>query len=186
MRLGEALCMGAADVLEALRPLLLQRGTQTFIRSDNGPECASATFRDRLRRVRIEPIRIHPASPWENGYNKRFNGTLHTELFNADWFAAACQGQIVTNTWLRQYNHIRPHHALGMRPPGPETISEKPEITDPDQGGWTVVLSRGMVPQPKCLKEQSALANLPAGAPTDGAHGSVERKFGRRQSAHDR
>ena len=46
----EALCvsvgikMGAADVLEALYPLLLQRGTPTYIRSDNGPEFASETF----------------------------------------------------------------------------------------------------------------------------------------------
>ena len=36
------------------------------------------------------------------------------------------------NTWLRQYNHIRPHHALNMRPPVPETILEKPQIIRPD------------------------------------------------------
>ncbi|WP_375211023.1 integrase core domain-containing protein [Hyphococcus sp.] len=26
--------------------------------------------------------------------------------------------------WLRQYNTVRPHQALGMRPPVPETLSE--------------------------------------------------------------
>ena len=30
--------------------------------------------------------------------------------------------QIVINQWLRQFNHVRPHQALGMRPPVPETI----------------------------------------------------------------
>jgi len=33
---------------------------------------------------------------------------------------------MVINQWLKQYNHIRPHHALGMRPSGPETILKKP------------------------------------------------------------
>ncbi|WP_227271952.1 transposase [Roseobacter weihaiensis] len=26
------------------------------------------------------------------------------------------------NTWLRQYNRVRPHQALNMRPPIPETL----------------------------------------------------------------
>ena len=78
----EALCvavaakMGAGDVLEVLYPLLLERGRPNYIRSDNGPEFAAAPFQDWLRRVGIQPIRIYPGSPWENGYNERFNGTL--------------------------------------------------------------------------------------------------------------
>ena len=32
------------------------------------------------------------------------------------------QARLVINQWIRQYNHIRPHQALGMRPPVPETI----------------------------------------------------------------
>jgi transposase InsO family protein len=26
--------------------------------------------------------------------------------------------------WLKQYNHIRPHQALNMRPPVPETLAK--------------------------------------------------------------
>lgn len=46
----EALCVavghkiGAAEVLEALYPLLLKHGKPQFIRSDNGPEFASKSF----------------------------------------------------------------------------------------------------------------------------------------------
>ena len=127
--------MGSAEVLEALYPLLLRRGKPAYIRSDNGPEFAAAPFQDWLRRVGIQPIRIYPGSPWENGYNERFNGTLRREVLNAEWFAITRQAQVVINQWLRQYNHIRPHHALGMRPPVPETILEKPQISGPDDGG---------------------------------------------------
>ncbi|MEO0619188.1 MAG: integrase core domain-containing protein, partial [Pseudomonadota bacterium] len=97
-------------------------GTPEYLRSDNGPEFTSAVFKDWLVRVGIVPIQIYPGSPWENGYNERFNGTLREEVLNAEWFTSAHQAQAVINTWLKQYNHIRPHEGLGMRPPVPETI----------------------------------------------------------------
>jgi transposase InsO family protein len=68
--------MGSAEVLEALYPLLLCRGKPEYLRSDNGPEFSSAPFKDWLLRVGIKPIQIYPGSPWENGYNERFNGTV--------------------------------------------------------------------------------------------------------------
>ena len=76
--------MGAEDVLEALNPLLLRQGTPEYIRSDNGPEFAAEALQVWLRRVGIKPIRIYPGSPWENGYNERFNGTLRREGLNAE------------------------------------------------------------------------------------------------------
>ena len=78
----EALCvavkprMGNAEVLEALYPLFLKHGRPEFIRSDNGPEFIAENFQTWLTKVGIKPIRIYPGSPWENGYNERFNGTL--------------------------------------------------------------------------------------------------------------
>jgi len=114
--------MGAEDVLEALYPLLLRHGKPEYIRSDNGPEFVAEVMQGWLTRVGIGPIRIYPGSPWENGYNERFNGTLRREILNAEWFTTTGQAQIVINRWLRQYNHTRPHQALGMRPPVPETL----------------------------------------------------------------
>ena len=129
--------MGAEDVLEVLCPLLLRHGTPEYIRSDNhcpagdlakpnlprgGPEFAAEATQDWLRRVGIKPIRIYPGSPWENGYNERFNGTLRQEVLNAEWFTSTKQARVVINHWLRQYNHTRPHQALYMRPSAPETL----------------------------------------------------------------
>nr|WP_293338839.1 IS3 family transposase [Parvibaculum sp.] len=137
----EALCvtvratMSANDVLEALYPLILKRGKPEYIRSDNGPEFIAAPLQEWLIKVRIKPLRIYPGSPWENGYNERFNGTLRQEVLNAEWFYSTRQAQAAINIWLRQYNQIRPHHALNMRPPAPETLLEFDQIVGPDKWG---------------------------------------------------
>jgi len=76
-------------------------------------------------------LKIYPGSPWENGYNERFNGTLRREVLNAEWFATTELAQIAINGWLREYNHTRPHQALKMRQPVPET----PRRNGPAMGG---------------------------------------------------
>ena len=116
--------MGSADVLEALYPLLLTHGKPEYIRSDNGSEFIAAALQLWLRKVGIKPIQIYPGSPWENGYNERFNGTLRHEVLNAEWFTSVAQAQIVINMWLKEYNNIRPHQSLNMRPPVPETLNQ--------------------------------------------------------------
>ena len=71
----------------------------------------------------MQTLYIEPGSPWENGYNERFNGTLRRKVLNAEWFTSIKQAQIVIETWLKKYNYIRPLQALNMRPPVPETLS---------------------------------------------------------------
>jgi len=100
-------------------------GKPEFIRSDNGPEFVSDLFQSWLKRVGVEPIHIYPGSPWENGYNERFNGTLRNEILNANWFQTTSQAQATINCWVKEYNHIRPHQGLGMRTPIPETTTLK-------------------------------------------------------------
>lgn len=137
----EALCvaarskMNADDVLDVLHRLLMKHGKPEFIRSDNGPEFIAQHLQKWLKRVGIQPMQIYPGSPWENGYNERFNGTLRREVLNAEWFHSTKQAQTAINVWLRQYNQVRPHQALSMRPPVPETILEKTQITGTEIGG---------------------------------------------------
>lgn len=88
---------------------------------DDGLEFIATALQDWLRKVGIKPIQIYPGSPWENGYNERFNGTLRREALNAEWFHTTKQAQII-NTWLRQYNRVRPHQAPNMPPPIPENL----------------------------------------------------------------
>ena len=52
-----------------------------------------------------------------------FNGILRQELLNTEWFHSVKQAQVAINIWLKEYNHIRPHYALGVRPPVTETLA---------------------------------------------------------------
>ena len=135
--------MGADDVLEAPYPLPLRYSKAVrlsitsnirFFPTCYGPEFAAKGLQGWIRHVGIKPIRNYLGSPWENGYNERFNGTLRREVLNAEWFTTTEQAQIVINHWLRQYNYTRPHQALNMRPPVPETLMKIPLICGPDTG----------------------------------------------------
>ena len=92
------------------------------MRSDNGPEFTAAVFPKQLTKVGTKPIRISSSSLWENGYNERFNGALRREVLDTEWFVTTKQAQTAINVWLKQYNHIRPHQVLKLRPPVPETL----------------------------------------------------------------
>ena len=137
----QALCvevrdkMNSDDVLQVMHRLLMKYGKPEFIRSDNGGEFVAEHLQDWLRKVGVKPIQIYPGSPWENGYNERFNGILRYEVLNAEWFHTIKQAQVAINIWLKEYNHIRPHHALGMRPPAPETLLEKTKISGTEKWG---------------------------------------------------
>jgi len=121
--------MNVNDVLDVLFDLIVKRGKPDFIRSENGSGSIVKHPRTWLRKLSIERTQIYLGSPWENGYNERFKSTLRNEVLNAECFYTVNQAQTAINVWPRQYNHIRPHHGLNMRPPVPKTLIEKPKNT---------------------------------------------------------
>ena len=74
-----------------------------------------------LKRLGTETIYITPGSLWENGYCESFNGKLRDELLNGEIFYTLKEAQVFIESWRRYYNTVRPHSALGYRPPAPET-----------------------------------------------------------------
>ncbi len=110
------------DVMHTLTGLFTSNGVPEYIRSDNGPEFTAKAIRDWLPRVGVQALFIQTGSPWENGYNKSFNGQLRDELLNGEIFYSLKEVEILTEQWRREYNTIRPHSSLGYRPPAPETI----------------------------------------------------------------
>jgi len=63
---------------------------------------------------------IERGSPWENGYNESFNGRLRDELLNGECFYTLREAQTIIEDWRNHYNHVRPHSALGYKPPAPK------------------------------------------------------------------
>lgn len=115
----------ADDVLHHLAELFVQRGAPAHIRSDNGPEFTANAVRSWLARVGVQTLYIEPGSPWENGYIESFNGKLRDELLNGELFYTLWEAQVVIERWRQAYNQVRPHSALGYRPPAPETVEPK-------------------------------------------------------------
>ena len=114
--------LNSFSVIDVLTDLFILRGPLALIRSDNGPEFVAEAVRDWISAVGAKTAYIEPGSPWENGYCESFNARLRDELLNGEIFYSLKEAQIVIEEWRKYYNTVRPHSALGYRPPAPETI----------------------------------------------------------------
>lgn len=114
--------LNSVDVVDALTDLFILRGPPEYIRSDNGPEFVAEKVRSWIMAVGARTAFIEPGSPWENGYCEAFNARFRNELLNAEIFFSLREAQILIEQWRCHYNTVRPHSALGYRPPAPEAI----------------------------------------------------------------
>jgi putative transposase len=114
--------LGSDDVLQTLTDLFVEHGPPEHIRCDNGPEFVAKVVRGWLGRIGVKTLFIEPGSPWENGYNESFNGKLRDELLDREIFYSLREAEVLIERWRRHYNTVRPHSALGYRPPAPEAV----------------------------------------------------------------
>ena len=80
------------------------------------------------------PLRSHPGSHQaetpltapvqESRANsaESFNGKLRDALLNAEVFNTLAEAKVLIEQWRVHFNTVRPHSALGCRPPAPEVI----------------------------------------------------------------
>ena len=107
------------DVLDVLSTLFLTKGLPNYIRSDNGSEFTAHSLQKWLKELGVKTAYIEPGSPWENGFNERFNGSLRDECLNLEYFHTLKEARVIIGQWVDEYNHIRPHSSLSYRPPAP-------------------------------------------------------------------
>ena len=107
-----------------------------FIRSYNGPEFVAEKVRTWIAAVGAKTAFIEPGSPWgetvkisirwidfrSNGYCESINARFRDELLNGEIFFSLREAQILIEQWRRHYKTVRPHSALGYRPPAPEAF----------------------------------------------------------------
>ena len=95
---------------------------QRFFPTCYGPEFIAQALRDWIAAVGAKTAYIEPGSPWENGYCESLNARFRNELLDGEVFYSIREAQILIERWRRHYNTVRPHSALGYRPPAPESI----------------------------------------------------------------
>ena len=76
-------------------------------------------MRGWLARIGVKTLFIEPGSPGENGCVESFNGKSRDEFLDRELFYTLEEARVLTEMWRQDYNHVRPHSALGFRPPAP-------------------------------------------------------------------
>jgi putative transposase len=109
--------MTGQDVVATLRFLFELRGPPKHLRSDNGPEFIAQVVKDWLAESGVGTLYIEPGSPWENPYSESFNSRFRDELLNRELFETLAETKVLTEDYRLEYNHRRPHSALGYRTP---------------------------------------------------------------------
>ena len=109
-------------VVHRLTDLFFRRGIPEYIRNDNGIEFTEKAVPTWLNRLGVRTLYLKPRSPWENGYIESFSGKLLDEVLRRDVFDTLLKAKVLVQLWRVEYNHIRPHSALGYRSPAQEVI----------------------------------------------------------------
>jgi len=105
-----------------LERLFGEYGLPRVIRSDNGPPFASTALGGLTRlgvwwvKLGITPERIEPGKPEQNGRHERMHKTLKAETA-APPAATLAQQQRRFDYFRQEFNHQRPHEALGQSTP---------------------------------------------------------------------
>ena len=107
----------ALRVIRVLERLKETRGLPAMIRSDNGPEFISDKLDAWCKDHKIQLVFIQPGKPMQNGFIERLNGSIRSELLNAYVFRTLSEVRDMADRWRQDYNHNRPHDALGNLTP---------------------------------------------------------------------
>ena len=85
--------------------------------SDNGSPYRSRLWTTTCAELGIRPKRTRPYRPQTNGKIERFHRTLTAGWAFARLFPTETHRRKALPGWLHEYNHHRPHTAIGGRPP---------------------------------------------------------------------
>lgn len=108
---------GGERVADVLTELFTIRGVPSGLRSDNGKEFTCRSVTRRLEAASVEPLPVEAGCPWENGVVESLNAILRDEMLNTEMFRTVRSARDMATAWRLEYNHRRPHGALGYMAP---------------------------------------------------------------------
>lgn len=156
------LCLAACGnelrqtVQEAMTTTFARYGLPERITADNGSPWGM-TGSVGLTQLEVWLVRLgikighsRPYHPQTQGKDERFHRTLKLELLERQGFHSLAACQIAFDTWRDRYNLLRPHQALGQKPPvsryqasGRSMPSELPAIEYPSSDIVRTVGNKG-------------------------------------------
>jgi putative transposase len=105
------------DVVQTLERVCSQTGYPKSIRVDQGSEFISRDLDLWAYQKEVILDFSRPGKPTDNAFIESFNGKFRAECLNAHWFMSLDDAHQKMEEWRRDYNEVRPHSAIGYKPP---------------------------------------------------------------------
>ena len=106
-----------ADVVATLERVCKEMGYPSAIRVDQGSEFVSRDLDLWAYQNDVTLGFSRPGKPTDNAFIEAFNGRLRAECLNTHWFLSVADARAKLEDWRRDYNEVRPHGAIGNKPP---------------------------------------------------------------------
>ena len=107
----------ALRIIRVLERIAAYRGYPKRLRQDNGPEFISHALELWAEQHGVKLDFIKPGKPTQNAYIERFNRTYRNEVLDCYLFNSLTEVREITDSWMVEYNHERPHESLNDLPP---------------------------------------------------------------------
>lgn len=106
------------DVVQVMERMKLLRGAlPERIKVDNGSEFISKVLDKWAYENGVVLDFSRPGKPTDNAFIESFNGSFRDECLNINWFLSLEDAKEKINAFKQEYNHFRPHSALGNLTP---------------------------------------------------------------------
>jgi putative transposase len=107
----------AAEAIDALEEAKHRHGLPQFIRVDQGSQFTARETDLWAYTNKVVLDFSRPGTPTDNAFIESFNARLRSECLNQHWFADLDDARQKVESWRCDYNEVRPHSAIGDRPP---------------------------------------------------------------------
>ena len=105
------------DVVQTLERVCKKTGYPKTIRVDQGSEFISRDLDLWAYHRNVVLDFSRPGKPTDNAFIESFNGKFRAECLNAHWFMSLDDARRKMEAWLKDYNEVRPHSAIGNKTP---------------------------------------------------------------------